>query len=286
VDRLIAHCHENKVPLDFVSTHVYGNDTSKDVFGTDEVIPRSDMVARAMRKVRDQVKASTMPNIPIIWSEFNASFFNERNVTDAPFMGPWLANHIRQSDGLADEVSFWTFSDVFEEGGVVRNPLYGGFGLIAAGSIPKAAFNAFKLLHALGDQRLPIESDSVLATKFSKCRKKKLAVVAWNYAAPEEAGSKKTLRLKFEGVKPKAKALVTILDKNHGSAQATWEKMGRPDFPTREQQEELRSSAELPEPVTCKLDKDSELTLDSLALIEFVRKGKSRKKRRRCRKHK
>ena len=34
VDRFIRHCFENHMPLDFVSTHVYGNDSAQDVFGT------------------------------------------------------------------------------------------------------------------------------------------------------------------------------------------------------------------------------------------------------------
>src|SRR6185437_3310769 len=63
IDRFIAHCSNNHVPVDFVSTHVYANDTSKDVFGTDEYIPRRDMVARAVKKVHDQVNASAMPNL-------------------------------------------------------------------------------------------------------------------------------------------------------------------------------------------------------------------------------
>jgi len=33
-------------------------------------------------------------------------------------------------------MSYWTFSDVFEEQGVVKQPFYGGFGLIAADDIP------------------------------------------------------------------------------------------------------------------------------------------------------
>ena len=43
-DAFIQHCAVNHVPVDFVSTHVYGNDLSKDVFGTDENIPRDKMV--------------------------------------------------------------------------------------------------------------------------------------------------------------------------------------------------------------------------------------------------
>jgi len=190
IDRFIAHCSNNHVPVDFVSTHVYANDTSKDVFGTDENIPRRDMVARAVKKVHDQVNASAMPNLPIVWSEFNASFFNEVPVTDSPFMGPWLANTVRQCDGLTNEMSLWTFSDVFEEGGVPDKPFYGGFGLIATGSIPKAAFNAMALLHQLGNERLPLQSASALATRAPDGS---LAIAAWNYVPPGETGAPKQM---------------------------------------------------------------------------------------------
>src|SRR5258706_9400648 len=60
-DQFIAHVAQNNVPADFVSTHVYANDTAKDVFGTNETIPREEMVCRAVRKVHDQVRASARP---------------------------------------------------------------------------------------------------------------------------------------------------------------------------------------------------------------------------------
>ena len=56
-------------------------------------------------------------------------------------------------------MSYWTFSDVFEEQGVVKQPFYGGFGLIAEDGLPKPSFNAFKLLHQLGDQRIAVDSN-------------------------------------------------------------------------------------------------------------------------------
>jgi len=83
VDAMIAHVVQRDVPLDFVSTHVYANDSSEDVFCTHESIPRRDVVARAARKVYDQVKASARPNLPVFWSEYNASYKNEIDVTDS-----------------------------------------------------------------------------------------------------------------------------------------------------------------------------------------------------------
>jgi len=176
-DVFIKHCAEQNIPVDFVSSHVYANDKSEDVFGTTENIPRNQMVCRAVKKVHDQIRASAKPELPLIWSEFNASYKNEPDVTDAVYMGPWLADTIRQCDGLVDIMSYWTFSDVFEEQGVVKEPFYGGFGLLAEDSIPKPSFAAFAVLHRLGDERLALDSDTALVT-----RKKdgSLLVPVWN----------------------------------------------------------------------------------------------------------
>ncbi|MDE3110751.1 MAG: glycosyl hydrolase family 39, partial [Acidobacteriota bacterium] len=113
VDTFIRHTVDDHVPVDFVSTHVYGNDLPENVLGSNQPVSRAQMVCSAARKVYDQVKASSLPNLPIIWSEYNASYKNEPDVTDAPFMGPWLADTIRRCDGLTEMMSYWTFSDVF-----------------------------------------------------------------------------------------------------------------------------------------------------------------------------
>src|SRR5712664_4705133 len=271
VDRFLAHCKEKNVPVDFASTHVYGNDKAEDVFGTHENIPRTQMVCRAVKKVHEQIVASPYPNTPLIWSEFNASYMNEPAVTDTAFIGPWIADTIRQCDGLTAMMSYWTLSDVFEEQGVVKTPFYGGFGLLAARSIPKAAFNDFALLHELGDTRLDVNSDSVLVTR----RKDgSLALVAWNLFLPEEAGSPKTVTLHFKGLTAAKSARITIVDKEHGSPLPAWEKMGRPASPTPAQIEALRKAAALPAAQTQTL-KSGSLTLTlqphALALIEIGR---------------
>src|SRR5438874_4719189 len=110
---------------------------------------------------------------------------NEPDITDQVFMAPWLADTIRQCDGLVDSMSYWTFSDVFEEQGVVKQPFYGGYGLIAAGGLPKPAFNAFKLLHRLGTSRIAHSSSSVLVTRRDDGT---LAIAVWNLVLPEEQG--------------------------------------------------------------------------------------------------
>ena len=269
VDKFIAHCKQNSVPFDFVSTHVYGNDSAESVFGTREKIPRTQFVCRAVKKVHDQILASTTPNVPLIWSEYNASYMNEPNVTDMPFMGPWLADTIRQCDGMTEMMSYWTFSDVFEEQGVVKTPFYGGFGLLAAGNIPKAAFNAFTLLHHLGTERLAANSDSVLVSKQADGT---LAIATWNLFLPEEPGSPRNVTLRIINLAEHASARIWILDADQGSPIKAYDAMGRPSFPSRDQQAQLRKAAELPTPTELQLTGDSlhlHLQPQSLALIEI-----------------
>lgn len=269
VDRFLAHCKEKNIPVDFASSHTYGNDSAENVFGTHENIPRTKFVCRAVKKVHDQIAASPFPHMPLIWTEYNASYMNEPAVTDTAFMGPWMADTIRQCDGLTEMMSYWTFSDVFEEQGVVKTPFYGGFGLLAERSIPKAAFNDFALLHQLGETRLDAASDSVLVTR----RKDgSLAIAVWNLFLPEATGAPKTVTLHFRGVRASRSARVTIVDEDHGSPLPAWDQMGRPAFPTLAQIETLREAAALPASQSLTLTNASlTLTLQphSLALIEI-----------------
>jgi xylan 1,4-beta-xylosidase len=241
VGAFIRHAADNHVPLDFVSTHVYANDKSEDVFATHEKISRADMVCRAATKVREEVKVSPRPELPIIWSEYNATYFNEPKITDAPFMGPWLADTLRRCDGLTDMMSYWTFSDVFEEQGVVRRPFYGGFGLIAAGGIPKPVFNAFKMLHQLGMERLDSASPHALITRRTDGT---LVIALWNYTPPRTGGLPTTMTLRLPDRAVSARVL--RLDADHGDAGGEYARMGSPQYPTPAQLQTLISAAALP----------------------------------------
>jgi xylan 1,4-beta-xylosidase len=186
-------------------------------------------------------------------------------------MGPFLANTIRECDGLTEMMSYWSFSDVFEEQGVVKTPFHGGFGLLAERSIPKAAFNDFALLHRLGETRIEVNSDSALVTR----RKDgSLAVAVWNLFLPEEEGTAKTVILHFKGRTQGGSVRVTIVDKEHGSPLPAYEKMGSPVSPSVAQIEILRKAAALPKTEVRAL-KDGSLTLKlephALALIETAK---------------
>jgi xylan 1,4-beta-xylosidase len=267
-DRFIQHAVSEKVPVDFVSTHVYGNDSAPDVFGTHDEIPRTQMVCRAVRKVHDQISASALPHVPLIWSEFNASYKNEPDVTDSTYMGPWMADTIRQCDGMVDMMSYWTFSDVFEEQGVVNHPFYGGFGLLAEDGLPKPAFNAFKLLHRLGETRIPVNADDVLATRRADGT---IVLAVWNTPVVGGGGEPKEVVLQLNSLSGRRKAAVYRVDADHGSLLKAYAAMGSPAYPTSTQIQTLRQAAQLPSPESTPI-RNGQITLqlapDALVLIE------------------
>jgi xylan 1,4-beta-xylosidase len=270
VPAFLAHCKKQGVPVDFVTTHVYGNDKGSDVFGADskeasEQIPRNEMVCRAVRHVHEQIAASPYPKMPLIMSEYNASYANEPDVTDTTYIGPWLAETISQCDGLTEAMSYWDFSDVFEEQGVTRTPFYGGFGLIASDEIPKPALHVFAMLHELGDRRFALDSDAALATRRADGT---VVLALWNYTPPygegatytpppADPGPAKSFTVKVDGVRADAAVTVWRLDGDHGNVLKAYDAMGRPADPSREQIAALRAAGESSPPEKASLKNGS-----------------------------
>jgi xylan 1,4-beta-xylosidase len=241
----IAHAVQNNVPLDFVSTHAYGDDSVQDIFHDNRTVAPHQMVSAAVDKVHNEILHSARPGMPLIWSEYNASYANHQPITDSIYMGPWLADTISRCDGKTAMMSYWTFSDVFEEGGVVRTPFYGGFGLVAEDGIPKPAYDVFMLLHELGTTRLPAPVDEALVTRRPDGT---LVIAAWNWVEPDAAGSDKSIAFDLTGISPGAHATVRRVDGDHGDTLDAWKKMGSPAYPTAAQIESLRRASDIGAP--------------------------------------
>ena len=95
----------------------------------------------------------------------------------------------------------------------------------------------------------------------------------WNLFLPEDAGSPKSMTLKFKGVTA-GSAKVTIVDKDHGSPLPEFERLGSPVSPTVAQIASLRKAAAMPSAKTYALKNGSlSLTLapHALALIEVAK---------------
>ena len=268
VDDFLKYTADNHVPVDFVSSHGYADDTVENLFGTNEDIPMDDRVCRAIGKVRKQIQASATPHLPLFWTEWNVQGMNESR--DTSFVGTGLANTIRECDGLVDMMSFWTFSDVFEEGGPIPKPFEGQFGLRAKGGINKPSYYAFALLHQLGDKRIANPSTNVIATKRPDGS---LAIAVWNLVDPDKTGSEKNIQLVLHGVPTNTAVSISRVDNTHGNALAAYKAIGSPLDPTEAQVEQMNKQTALGSPEHLTLtDGTLDLKLDSnaLLLIEVV----------------
>ena len=198
--------------------------------------------------------------------------YGDLHARDNWYVGPALARDISQCDGSVTMMSWWTFDDVFEEGGVKREPFDGGFGLIAPGRINKPSFYDFSLLHELGTVRLQNEADNVLVTRRQDGS---LVVAAWNLVDMDKLaqGSPVTLRLKFKGVPPTARVAIQRVDEAHGNPMPVYRAMGSPVYPTQAQIRALNQASALPAPEQASLvDGTLALTLpvNGLALIQVA----------------
>jgi xylan 1,4-beta-xylosidase len=263
VGDFLTYTHENQVPVDFVSTHGYADDTVKNLFGTNEEIPMDDRVCRAVTKVHDEITASATPRLPLMWSEWNVEGMNDSR--DTTFVGPALANTIRACDGHVDMLSLWTFSDVFEEGGSIAKPFEGQFGLRAKGGINKSSYYAYGLLHELGDQRIAVSSNDVLVTRG---KGGDLSIAAWNLVDPGTHGTSRTVSFNFIHVPKNANVTVQRVDDEHGNVLRKYAAMGSPPDPTPTQVEQLNRETALPAPEESKFrDRKLQLTLTPNALV-------------------
>lgn len=268
VDDFLKHTAEKNVPVDFVSSHGYADDTVENLFGTNEEINMKDRVCRAVGKVKGQMSAAGKAELPLFWTEWNVPGMN--GVRDTAFVGPALAYTIRGCDGLGAQLSFWTFSDVFEEGGPIPEPFEGHFGLRAEYGINKPSYYDFALLHRLGDTRLANDNLNVIVTKRSK--DDKLVIAIWNYVEPDQKGSVRKFHLVFENM-PLAGAELseTRVDEDHSNTLAAYRGMGSPRYPTEAQVQKLNAMTTLEPPKIRALkskDVDLELGPNALVLLE------------------
>ncbi|MGH7979305.1 MAG: GH39 family glycosyl hydrolase [Limisphaerales bacterium] len=161
---LIDFCQKRNVPLAFISFHSYGlggGPSGLDQYGYKKLYlsPNLHYVADTVNSQIPIVRNSPKPNLPIYITEWSASYSSRDPIHDSYFMAPFILEQLRHTESV-NSMSFWTFTDIFEENGPAPRPFYGGFGLINFEGIRKPAFWAYKFLSMLGPVELQNADDS------------------------------------------------------------------------------------------------------------------------------
>jgi len=269
IPEFLAHAAQAHSPVDFVSTHGYADDSEEDLFGSSQAVAWKDRVCLAVSRVHRQIRESALPHLPLMWTEWNVASADELHARDTAYVGAALARVIHQCDGQVDMMSFWTFSDVFEERGPGPEPFEGMFGLVALGGIRKPSFTAYALLHRLGNRRIPLAAPEALATLREDGS---LAIALWHVVDPDERGGAVPVRLHLRNLPAGARLQMTRIDDRRGSSLAAYRAMGSPRYPSRAEVAELNRAATVPAPEPLRLDAHGELELtiepNGLTLIE------------------
>ncbi len=250
VPEFLRYCAETKSPVDFVSTHTYGVDVGfLDEFGGRGTVlsKNPDSILGDVRRVRQQIKESATPNLPLHFTEWSSSYTPADPMHDSYVSAPYILEKLRGSMGDADSMSYWTFSDIFEEAGPRMTPFHGGFGLINYQDIKKPAFRAYEYLNKLGPNRLRSEDSRSLATIDGKGG---VQVLFWDFTnpIPEKVNNqqffitdvkpkpKETVHLKLANLKPgKYRLSVYQVGYRVNDPYADYLDLGRPSQLTRPQ---------------------------------------------------
>jgi xylan 1,4-beta-xylosidase len=171
VPETIEFCAKNNVPLDFISTHTYGvKQGFLDEYGTSGTILNKEesSVSGEVITSRKQISESAMPNLELHYTEWSSSYTPADPIHDSYHSAAYILQKLKQVGNAANSMSYWVFTDIFEEPGPRFTPFHGGFGLLNTQGIKKPAYFSYSYLNKLGATELQNTDKSSWATKNSK----------------------------------------------------------------------------------------------------------------------
>jgi xylan 1,4-beta-xylosidase len=168
VPETIDFCVKEKAPIDFISTHDYGvKQGYLDETGNAGTVLSSNRnaIVDNMRRSRQQITKSALPNLELHYTEWSASYTPSDPIHDSYHEAAYILNTVKHALPYVNSMSYWTFTDIFEEAGPRTTPFHGGFGLMNYQDIKKPAYYAFKYLNELGGTELNNTDSSAIICK-------------------------------------------------------------------------------------------------------------------------
>lgn len=211
VSETIDFASKNKVPLDFITTHDYGvNGVGFDEDGNQKLflVTDSNAIIGGVKDVNKQVKSSPMPDLPLHYTEWSSSYSPRDPVHDSYISAPYILSKLKGSAGFAASMSYWTFTDIFEENGTVPSAFHGGFGMMNFQGLRKPSFYAYQFLNRLGDEELTSKDAESWTTR----SKNGVQILFWNFTPPMTTESNQVFYKKELTAKDFGKVQIIISD--------------------------------------------------------------------------
>jgi xylan 1,4-beta-xylosidase len=211
----LAFIAKTHAPADFLSTHTYG--VTQGSFDADGhagtfLDPSPDSIIGRVRTSRSLIDHSATPNLELHYTEWSSSYTPADPIHDQYIEAAFILEKLRSTSPLTQSMSYWTFTDIFEEAGPRFTPFHGGFGLMNLEGIRKPAYFAYKFLAQLGPQDISTTDDAhAWATTKPDGS---VQALFWNYTpVTPPAGSSNQIFYKLE--RPAAPAPSTALTIQH-----------------------------------------------------------------------
>lgn len=258
IPEFLDFCKESGTPVDFVSTHHYPTDV---VLGPmlekfqkggelSETMPECQknfeealwsQVDRGVLTGMDRRSLKEAKGLPVYYTEWNSL---AGLPSDGPFGSSFILKTVMDSLGLVKAYSYWTFTDIFEEGGMPSKPFHGGYGLLTLQGIAKPAYRAFQMLNGLAGKKYEKNGACETVDVYAFCSEEYHLVqfLAVNHNSLYHPISEQEVKISLSGAEPVC-ATVKRLDESHGNALARWQEMGEPEYPDRGQLLELEASS-------------------------------------------
>ena len=257
IPEMLDFCHKNNVPIDFASTHSYGvNQGFLDEFGNTGTVLSKDpnAVSGDVLKSHKEIQNSAMPGIELHYTEWSSSYTPADPIHDSYHQAAYILEKLKQSGNAVNSMSYWVFTDIFEEPGPRFTPFHGGFGLLNTQGINKPAFYSYQFLNKLGSTELTNKDTRSWVTKNDKG----VQLLLWDFTntLPAEGINNQAYYIKDLPAQPKGKVTVSVTGMPKGKyrlevykvgyrvndAYATYMDIGKPSQLTREQVKKIKSS--------------------------------------------
>jgi xylan 1,4-beta-xylosidase len=250
IEEFLEFCDRNRLPVDFVSTHHYPNDVIW-YEGQDTETQLANSKRSILREWTEKT-CQRACGLPVYYTEWNCSSNGRYPLQDEPYAAAFVTKTIMEAAHLVKCYSFWTFSDIFEEDYFPSLPFHGGFGLLNIHGIPKPAYRAFELLHALGNERLHIEGRHNTIDAWAIRKNNEVTILLTNHALPRQPIEPVEVHMELVGSLPPRSVTIQRIDNDHADAKRAWQEMGKPEYLRRDQVRQLSEASKITrEPQTC-----------------------------------
>lgn len=123
VEHFLNWCHSRSLPVDFVSCHPYPTDWALDKSGQmSKRVRNLQATLQDLNLVRRVVSESPYPSAEIHLTEWSSSPSSRDHSHDYVPAAIYVVRTMLASLNLVDTITYWTFTDVFEEEGAGLEP--------------------------------------------------------------------------------------------------------------------------------------------------------------------